>query len=217
RRTMPLTAEATAEVAARGSATRLGLLPVESPRAQEPVVPGLAYILYTSGSTGKPKGVMHSHATASSFIDWCSSEFLPTEADRFSSHAPFHFDLSIFDLYLPLKHGATLVLIGEELGKQPQQLARLISERRISIWYSTPSILRLLLEYGKMERFEYSSLRVVCYAGEVFPVKFQRALRAFWPQPAYYNLYGPTETNVCTFDRVVEVPPDDHQGPLPIG
>ncbi|HSE95623.1 MAG TPA: AMP-binding protein, partial [Methylomirabilota bacterium] len=54
----------------------------------------LAYILYTSGSTGKPKGVMLSHRNATSFVDWCSETFAVTAADRCSSHAPFHFDLS---------------------------------------------------------------------------------------------------------------------------
>jgi amino acid adenylation domain-containing protein len=178
---------------------------------------GLAYILYTSGSTGKPKGVMHSHLTALSFIDWCSVELQPTAADRFSSHAPFHFDLSILDLYVPIKHGARVVLISEERGKQPLQLAPLIAENRITVWYSTPSILRLLVEFGKMERHDYSALRLALYAGEVFPPKHQRALRNLWPHPRYYNLYGPTETNVCTYDQVVDVPPDDFTGPLPIG
>ena len=50
--------------------------------------------------------------------------FEPTEQDRFSSHAPFHFDLSILDLYVPLKHGATVVLFGEGLGKEPARLAQ---------------------------------------------------------------------------------------------
>jgi amino acid adenylation domain-containing protein len=190
---------------------------VNPSQSEVSVPPGLAYILYTSGSTGKPKGVMHSHATALAFVDWCSQEFKPTAADRFSSHAPFHFDLSILDLYVPMLHGATIVLIGEERGKQPLQLAPLIATSRITIWYSTPSILRLLVEFGKMDRHDYSALRIVHYAGEVFPPKHQRALRRFWPHPRYYNLYGPTETNVCTFDVVTEVPPDDYKGPLPIG
>ncbi|MCC6774462.1 MAG: AMP-binding protein, partial [Gemmatimonadaceae bacterium] len=68
----------------------------------------LAYILYTSGSTGKPKGVMLSHRAAVAFVEWCSTTFTPRADDRFSSHAPFHFDLSILDLYVPLKHGATV-------------------------------------------------------------------------------------------------------------
>ncbi|MGH8177975.1 MAG: amino acid adenylation domain-containing protein, partial [Steroidobacter sp.] len=195
-------------------AVRLDCLAIESlPSWAE----GLAYILYTSGSTGKPKGVMHSHETALSFVDWCSEELRPNEADRFSSHAPFHFDLSILDLFVPIKHGATIVLINEERGKQPLQLAPLIASSRITVWYSTPSILRLLIEFGKMERFDYSALRLALYAGEVFPPKHQRALRKLWPLPQYYNLYGPTETNVCTFDHVTDVPPDDFTGPLPIG
>jgi amino acid adenylation domain-containing protein len=200
-----------------GSAISLARIDWGGVSGEAAPIPDLAYILYTSGSTGRPKGVMHSHGTALSFVNWCSQELRPTDRDRFSSHAPFHFDLSILDLYVSLKHGATLVLIGEELGKQPQQLAELIAEERLSIWYSTPSILRLLVEFGRMERFDYPALRIVIYAGEVFPPKHQRALRARWPRPVYYNLYGPTETNVCTYDKVTDVPPDDHQGPLPIG
>jgi acyl-coenzyme A synthetase/AMP-(fatty) acid ligase len=160
---------------------------------------------------------MHTHASALSFVDWCSDTFAPTSADRFSSHAPFHFDLSILDLYVPLKYGAALVLIGEEAGKQPQRLAALIAERRLTVWYSTPSILRLLLEFGRMERYDYSALRLVLFAGEVFPVKHLRALQALWPHPRYFNLYGPTETNVCTYYKVPGRIPEDRTEPLPIG
>src|SRR5262249_43067746 len=74
--------------------------------AQNPSSDDLAYILYTSGSTGKPKGVMLSHRNGTSFVDWCSEALDPEETDRFSSHAPFHFDLSILDIYVPIKHGA---------------------------------------------------------------------------------------------------------------
>jgi len=165
-----------------------------------------AYILYTSGSTGRPKGVVLTHGNAASFIDWCSDIFAPGPEDTFSSHAPFHFDLSILDLYVSIKHAATLVLIGEALGKDPARLAAAISAERISMWYSTPSILSLLANYGKLDRYDYSALRVVNFAGEVFPIPQFRALRQRWPHPRYFNLYGPTETNVCTF---YEVPRDN--------
>ena len=177
----------------------------------------LAYILYTSGSTGKPKGVMLSHENAVTFVDWCSETFAPTAADRFSSHAPFHFDLSILDVHVCLKHGATLVLVGENIGKDAPRLAQLIADERISIWYSAPSILALLAQFGNLARHDYSALRQVLFAGEVFPVKHLRALCELLPKPRYFNLYGPTETNVCTWHEVPLPVPPERSTPYPIG
>jgi len=177
----------------------------------------LAYILYTSGSTGIPKGVMLTHQNATSFVDWCSSVFVPGENDRFSSHAPFHFDLSILDIYVPIKHGASVHLVPDELGKNPRELASFIASRRLTVWYSTPAILGLLAEFGQLGRYDYSSLRLVLFAGEVFPVKQLRRLLSQWPSQAYYNLYGPTETNVCTFARIPTPIPEDRTEPFPIG
>ena len=186
--------------------------------ATEPIgVDELAYILYTSGSTGKPKGVMLTHRNAAAYVDWCSDVFSPDDDDRFSSHAPFHFDLSILDLYVPLKHAATVVLIDAERGKEPVGLAALIAERRLTIWYSTPTILTLLAQYGRMERHDYSALRFVLFAGEVFPVKHLRDVTRRLPHPVYYNLYGPTETNVCTYHRIPAQIEDDRVTPYPIG
>ena len=177
----------------------------------------LAYILYTSGSTGTPKGVTLTHDNMVSFVEWCSRAFEPTARDRFSSHAPFHFDLSVLDVYLAAKHGAAVYLVSEDLGKSPKDLARFIAANRLTIWYSTPSALTLLLGHGRLEAHDASSLRIVLFAGEVFPVRHLRELQQHWPRPAYFNLYGPTETNVCTFARIPDTIPDDRDRPYPIG
>ena len=194
-----------------------GLVLMDGVGADESKEEGLAYILYTSGSTGVPKGVMHTDASALAFVDWCSEAFSPTERDRFSSHAAFHFDLSILDVFVPMKHGAAIVLIDEELGRQPTGLAQLISERELTVWYSTPSILALLLEFGKMGRHSFDALRLVLFAGEVFPIGNLRRLKEAWPRPRYCNLYGPTETNVCTWFDVPDGIPPDRADPFPIG
>ena len=177
----------------------------------------LAYILYTSGSTGKPKGVMLTHACAKSHVDWCSEVLAPREDDRFSSHAPFHFDLSITDLYVPLKHGATVVLIDAERAKEPMGLAAIIASRRLTVWYSTPTILTMLAQFGKMDRHDFSALRLVLFAGEVFPVRHLRAVKQLLPHPQFFNLYGPTETNVCTWHPIPDVIEDGRTEPYPIG
>jgi non-ribosomal peptide synthetase component F len=188
-------------------------LPVSFETSQD----NLAYILYTSGSTGNPKGVMVTHQNALSFINWCSEVFKPGESDRFSSHAPFHFDLSILDIYVSIKHGSALVLVGEEIGKDPMRLAPLIADKKISIWYSTPSILSFLAQYGKLDQYGFPNLRLVLFAGEVFPVKYLRMLKDILPRPRYFNLYGPTETNVCTYFEIPSTIPDNHKKPFPIG
>ena len=185
--------------------------------APPPDLDDLAYILYTSGSTGVPKGVMLTHRNASSFVEWCASVFEVSERDQFSSHAPFHFDLSVLDLYVCIRHGGTLHLISEALGRSPRDLAAFIAARRLTVWYSTPSILTLLLQFGDLAAHDYQPLRLVFFAGEVFPVKHLRGLQRHWPHPVYYNLYGPTETNVCTFARIPVTIPADRDVPYPIG
>jgi amino acid adenylation domain-containing protein len=178
----------------------------------------LAYIIYTSGSTGMPKGAMITHRNAFSFVEWCSSILKPTEDDRFSAHTPFHFDASVQDIYLSIKHGSTLYLISEELGRNSRRLVQFIAEHQLTFWTSTPSTLIKLMQFGNIEAHDASSVRVVTFGGEVFPVKHLRALQRCWPRPVYYNMYGPTETTTaCTFARIPSAIPDDRETPYPIG
>ncbi len=189
--------------------------PTPLPAQQSPH--DLAYILYTSGSTGQPKGVMLSHENAFTFLDWCLETLRPHEDDRFSSHAPFHFDLSVFDLYASCRAAATLVIIGESLAKDPVRLGPFLAEKRLSVWYSAPSILALLSQYGGLEKRDFPAPRLVLFAGEVFPIAPLKRLRSLWPDSDMWNLYGPTETNVCTaFPIPKRIDPDRSQ-PFPIG
>jgi amino acid adenylation domain-containing protein len=173
------------------------------PLTDEMVDADLAYILYTSGSTGVPKGVMIAHRTILTFVRWCTHEFQMTENDRVTSHAPLHFDLSTFDLYATVRAGATIILVAETLSALPVKLADLLQNERVTITYMVPSILSLMASYGKLDGHDLTSLRFILFAGEVFPVKYLRKLVAGVPHVGYYNLYGPTETNVCTYYKVV--------------
>lgn len=188
------------------------------PSATDPLVPviedDLAYILYTSGSTGVPKGVMLTHRNGLSFVEWSAERIGVTPDDRISNHAPLHFDLSVFDLYLAALGRATLVLIPSDEAYFGASLVRIIEEERVSVWYSVPSALMLLTRAAPgQERLR--SLRTVVFAGEVYPTKHLRELKRLLPDVALWNLYGPTETNVITYYRVQELPQDDRT--IPIG
>jgi acyl-coenzyme A synthetase/AMP-(fatty) acid ligase len=98
----------------------------------------------------------------------------------------------------------------------PRNLADWIEASRISIWYSVPSALVQLALRGGLERHAYDALRLVLFAGEVFPIRHLRRLTTQIPRAAYCNLYGPTETNVCTF-HAVPLPLDESAAALPIG
>ncbi|WP_372365325.1 amino acid adenylation domain-containing protein [Candidatus Uabimicrobium sp. HlEnr_7] len=175
----------------------------------------LAFLLYTSGSTGTPKGVKISHSNAQFFVNWCLQTFQVTDNDSLLSLAGFHFDLSVFDIYVTLSVGAKLILFPRSI-INPNHICQVISDHRISILYCVPSILTLLVSSKAIYEKPLNSIRYILFAGEVFPIKYLRQLKSCLPTAQFYNLYGPTETNVCTYYKVSSVGEDKAQT-IPIG
>jgi amino acid adenylation domain-containing protein len=174
-----------------------------------------AFILFTSGSTGRPKGVELSHRAVSAFVRWTAREFQIISGDRIACPSPLGFDLSTFDIFNMALCGATVVLVSDHIVWMPRFLVQLLRESRISCWYSVPSILAGMLQEGRMAAHSYPDLRLILFAGEVFPAPTLAKLQAAAPEALCANLYGPTETNVVTWCRV----PDKFDGvqTLPIG
>ncbi len=176
----------------------------------------LAYILFTSGSTGNPKGVMISHRNSLTYVNSTHDFFEIRESDRLSNHPPLHFDMSIFDIFCAVKAGATLVVVPETTSLFPTRIAEFISLNKITVWNSVPSVLTLLSTHDQLESYDFSSLRLIQFAGEVFPLKYLRRLREVIPHAKYYNVYGQTEANSSTYYFIDNLPEKDTD-PIPIG
>jgi amino acid adenylation domain-containing protein len=171
-------------------ATAMGVTPKPEDRAA---------ILYTSGSTGNPKGVVVSQRAIAAFSSWCVSTFALDGDDRIASLAPFNFDLSLFDLFAAPAAAATTCFIPESLKLAPARLVDWLRQHDISTWYTVPSMLGLLALKGGLVRQGLPRLRRLLFAGEVFPTPQLQQLCRVLPETDFYNLFGPTETNVCLY------------------
>ena len=176
----------------------------------------LGYIMYTSGSTGDPKGMMHTHASSNCYAEWGRHHVNLTAGDRVASHAPLHFDLSIFDFFSTLRAGATVVLVPEPVTRFPASWTSHIESERISVVFTVPYTLITMVEQGAMDKRDLSSLRWILFGGEPYAPRQLKQLADALPAVRLTNVYGPAEAPSCTCYDVCVTSLNDNE-PLPIG
>jgi len=162
--------------------------------AERPNSGQLAYVIYTSGSTGAPKGVMVEHRSVVNRLAWMRREFAMGAAERVLQKTALSFDVSVWEIFMPLIGGGCLVLAEPGSQRDPLALARLLREQRITTAHFVPSMLQVFL--AELATFEFPDLvRVVCSGEELPPAvveDFQRKI----PVVEIYNFYGPTEAAI---------------------
>lgn len=172
----------------------------------------LVYVIYTSGSTGEPKGVMVPHQGVVNWLVWMRKVFAATPQDAVLAKAPLSFDVSAWELFLPLISGARLILADSDRQYDQRYLADLMAKTGVTIAQFVPSLMRAFLEQKTLPYL--SSLRHVMCGGEALTPKlvslFRERLLA-----ELCNSYGPTEASIGVTRWVCR--PDETRESVPIG
>ena len=178
-----------------------------------------AYIMFTSGSTGFPKGAVMSHENLLHFIDWGRTTFAVTESDIFTNANPIYFDNSVFDFYVSLFNGATLVPLSHSLVKSPKELVQAINASGCTIWFSVPSLLVYLLTTKVLSASDFGSIQRIIFGGEGFPKnKLKKLYELLGHRTQLFNVYGPTEcTCICSSYLISDQDFENMQELAPLG
>lgn len=154
----------------------------------------LAYILYTSGSTGRPKGVEIEHHSAVALIDWTRSVFTQEEIAGTLASTSICFDLSVFELFVPLSRGGKVILAPNAL-----HLPALPAAAEVTLINTVPSAMTELVR----NRAVPDGVKVVNLAGEPLKNALVQQVYQSAKVQRVFNLYGPSEdTTYSTFTLV---------------
>lgn len=173
-------------------------------------------IINTSGSTGTPKGVVLNHRSFFDFMAVSNERFGFDGSEVMGSLSPVVFDIFDFELCMLMVNGSQLVLLDAFLASFPARLLETMAENKVSFIFWVPSIMVNIANLGLLEKIALPDLKLVWFAGEVFPTKQFLYWYDNLPDTKFANLYGPIEITLdCTFYAVEERPEEGE--PLPIG
>lgn len=173
-------------------------------------------IINTSGSTGTPKGVVLNHKSFIDFTEWAQNTFDFSDSEIIGSLSPNMFDIYSYEMCLMISQGSTMVIIPDGYSVFPIKILEYLKKNMVTFCFWVPTIMVNVANMDLLSAIELPDLRLVWFAGEVFPTKQFNYWRGKLPNTTFANLYGPIEITLdCTF-YIVNRQLDDNE-PIPIG
>jgi acyl-CoA synthetase (AMP-forming)/AMP-acid ligase II len=169
-------------------------------------------VMYTSGSSGVPKGVgVPQREVVRLVSDRC---WTGAGSGRVLFQAPFSFDASLYEVWVPLAGGGLVVAVPAGVRVDGPELRRLAGRLGLSHVHVTAGLFRVLAE---SDPGCFAGLREVLTGGDVVPAAAVARLLAACPRLVVRHLYGPTEVTLCAVQRPTAAEGGDVPGVLPIG
>ena len=152
----------------------------------------LAYVIYTSGSTGQPKGIELLHDGLNGFLAHMAQELEFTRHHTMLAIASFTFDVSMFELLLPLYCGGRVVILSRRAGGDGEELAAAIETYKASVLVATPGTWQILIDAG------WKGSPSLCAASGGEPIHPILARELVSRTRVLWNHYGPSEATIAT-------------------
>ncbi|OIJ93000.1 non-ribosomal peptide synthetase [Streptomyces monashensis] len=175
----------------------------------------LLYVLHTSGTTGTPKGAMNQHAGVANRMAWMQAMYPLSAGERVLHKTPIGFDVSGWEIWWPLRSGATIALARPGGHQDPGYLVRSVVDHAVTTCHFVPSMLRAFLDEPTATTAAGILRRVVC-SGEALPPDVADRFHRLLPGVELHNLYGPTEAAIDVTAQPV-LPGATDRPRLPIG
>lgn len=174
------------------------------------------YVIFTSGSTGVPKGVITSHESLMCYIDAVCKVLDMDCDDVLGNQSPLDYIAAIRDIYIPVKLGASTVILPKNEFSMPAKLFETLNEYHVTTLCWSVAGVELPAKLGAFDVVKPKYVKKVCFSGSVMPCKYLKIWQQNLPDVRYVNQYGPTEaTASCTYYVVQD--PVEEDTVLPIG
>lgn len=157
----------------------------------------LAYVIYTSGTSGQPKGATTIHSLLVNRLLWQKETYEFSSHDKVLQKTPFVFDVSVWELLLPLIAGSRLIFAKTNGHKDVEYLYNIIESQKISKLHFVPSMFSAFLSGLTINKTKsLNCITDVFCSGEALPVRLANQFKQLFPAIKLHNLYGPTEVAI---------------------
>ncbi len=152
------------------------------------------FIFFTSGSSGEPKGVRTDQTAILNALHWRARQFSVTVSDRTLYKQNVMIDTSLWEIFLPLITGGTLIVV-RPLGQVNfDYLAQIVARHDVTLIQFVGSLLRQAMAHPTL--LSNQTLRALFCGGESWSSDIAQQIRARFPNLTLFNVYGQTETGL---------------------